>query len=127
MIRPVVKYSAVIYHSMLTSEQKGDLERLQARALKNIFSYVYSYKKLLELSKIPTLEERRIKACRKFAQKASLNARFASWFPKRRTGTRRGNEHEFADMNSRTDRRRNSPLFYFRCLLNDRIDYDVRK
>ena len=34
----------------------------------------------------------------------------------------------YVEMQARTDRRRNSPLFYFRRILNeDRVDYDVRK
>ena len=92
-IRPVVEYSSVIYHPMLTTEQSKDLERLQARALKNIYGYVYSHKKLLELSQLRTLEEERsIEACLKFAMKTANHPRFSSWFPMRRTGTRRGNE-----------------------------------
>ena len=127
MIRPVVEYSSVIYHSMLTAEQTKDLERLQSRALKNIYGYVYSHKKLLEMSGIKTLEERREQACLKFAVKTGNNPRFASWFPMRRTGSRRSSELKYAEQHARTDRRMNSPLFYYRRILNNRVSYDVRK
>ena len=83
MIRPVIEYSSVIHHSMLISEQCCDLEKLQARALKKIFGYIYSYRKLLEMSNLETLEERRVQACLKFATKTCSNPRFASWFPKK--------------------------------------------
>ena len=91
MIRPVVEYSLVVYHSMLTSQQSINLEKLQARALKNVYGHIYSYRKLLELSNLETLEQRREQACLKFATKSANNPRFASWFPKRRIGGRRGN------------------------------------
>ena len=112
---------------MLTSEQTKELERLQSRALKNIYGYVYSHKKLLEMSGIKTLEERREEACLKFAVKTANNPRFALWFPMRRTGSRRSSELKYAEQHARTDRRMNSPLFYYQRILNNRVSYDVRK
>ena len=127
MIRPVVEYSAVIYHSMLSAEQTNELEKLQASALKNIYGHVYSYNRLLQLSGIQTLAERRRIACLKFATKTAANPRFSSWFPMRRTSRRRGNILEYAEKNARTDRRMNSPLYFYRRILNDRVNYDVRR
>ena len=127
MIRPVVEYTAVIYHPMLTAEQSHELEKLQSRALKNIYGHIYSYRKLLELSNQPTLQEQRKNACLKFAMKTANNPRFSSWFPMRRTSKRRGDQLEYAEKNARTDRRMNSPLFYFRRILNNRVNYDIRK
>ena len=123
MLRPVVEYSSVIYHPMLSAKQANDLERLQACALKNVFGYVYSYRKLLELSGLQSLQDRRIQSCRKFAQKTANNSRFSAWFPKRRTGGRRRTDLEYVEQNARTDRRKNSPLFYYRRLLNERVEY----
>ena len=127
MIRPVIEYSSVIYHPMLTGEQTRDIEKIQSRALKNIYGHVYSYARLLELSGLETLEERRRKACLKFALKTANNGRFSAWFPMRRKSKRRGDALEYAEQNARTDRRMNSPLYYYRRILNDRVNYDVRK
>ena len=43
VIRPVLDYCAVVYHPMLTDEQDQIVERLQARALKNIYGYKESF------------------------------------------------------------------------------------
>ena len=40
MIRPVVDYGCVVYHSSLTIEQDSDIERLQNHALKCIMDLV---------------------------------------------------------------------------------------
>lgn len=41
-IRPIVEYSSVVYHSMLSKDQAEYLEKQQVNALKNIFGYVYT-------------------------------------------------------------------------------------
>ena len=43
VVRPVLDYCAVVYHPMLTDEQDQAIERLQAKALKNIYGYQDSY------------------------------------------------------------------------------------
>ena len=127
-IRPSIEYSSPIYHPMLTGEQETLIERQQFFALKNIYGFEYSHRKLLELANIETLKQRRIKATVKFATKAAANPRFQSWFPRRRKRGRNNEAEEYVEMKARTDRRRNSPLFYYRRILNEhRIDYDVRK
>ena len=82
MLRPIIEYSSVVYNSMLTAEQEEELERVQTRALKSIYGHVYSGTKLLEMSGLRTLKERREAASLKFAIKTSENPRFAGWFPK---------------------------------------------
>lgn len=127
MLRPIIEYSAVVYHSMLSKEQAEQLEKLQVRALKCIYGHVYSAAQLLKISQLPTLAERRQKACLRFAQKTSLNHRFSNWFPKRVKKLRGQHKEEFVEYQARTDRRKNSPLFYYRRILNtDRVEYDVR-
>ena len=128
MIRPVLEYSNVIYHSMLTQELEEKLENVQARALKNIYGHVYSKRQVLQMSGLQTLKERREAACLKFANKMVLNPRFAGWFPKRRLRGRQSDREAYVEYPARTDRRRDSPLFYYRRLMNtDRINYDVRE
>ena len=127
MLRPVIEYSSVIYNSMLTKEQVKQIEDAQSRALKSIYGYTYSKRQVLEMSGLQSLEARRQNACMKFATKLANNPRFSGWFPKRRVGPRSGAGHEYVEYQARTDRRRNSPLFYYRRLLNGhKKHYDIR-
>ena len=61
-MRPIIEYSAVIYHTMPTAEQMAYIEKQRTRALKNIYGNDYSQRKLLELSDLPlsTRERRRV-------------------------------------------------------------------
>ena len=123
-IRPTVEYSAPIYHPMLTGAQETQLERLQFFALKNIYGFMYSHRELLNISKIATLKQRREEICFKFAKKTAANPRFSAWFPTRTNSRVRKNKEHYVEMNVRTDRRKNSPIFYYRRILNeDRISY----
>ena len=127
-IRPTIKYSSPIYHSMLTGEQDMLLERQQFFALKNIFGFFYSNRQVLEKAGIPTLRDRCTSAAAKFALKTSQNPRFNEWFKVRRTAGRRTVDEEYVEHPARTDRRKNSPLYYYRRVLNEhRIEYDMRK
>ena len=119
-IRPVIEYSSVIYHPMLTAEQAAHIEKQQTRALKNIFGNEYSQKRLLELANLPTLEQRREEACVRFARKMSQNPRFEHHFRKKRSRARALVDEEFVEQQARTNRRKNSPLYYYRRILNDK-------
>ena len=128
MLRPIVEYSAVVYNFITTQEQEDDLERVQTRALKDIYGHVYSRKTLMKMSGLETLKERRDKASLKFVQKLANNPRFGGWFPQKRSSSRQLNTQEYVEYPARTDRRRNSPLYHYRRLLNmNRVQYDVRK
>ena len=109
---------------MLTSELSDKLERVQFRALKNIY---FSNRQVLQMSGLESLAEQREKACLKFAQKMVVNPRFAGLFPLRKTRGRKSNQDTFVEYPARTDRRRDSPLYYYRRLLNtERVEYDIR-
>ena len=114
---------------MITGKQQALIERQQYFALKNIYGFMHSYRQLLEMSGLKTLEERREEACVKFVRKTEANPRFSHWFPTRNTrSTRKGNTQEYIEFPARTDRRKQSPIYYYQRLLNtDRINYDVRK
>ena len=127
-IRPTIEYSAPIYHPMLTCAQSTQIERLQFFALKNIYGFVYSQRELLSMSGLSTLEQRREQACLRFARKTAANPTFTSWFPKRRNNRVRNNQEHYVEMGARTERRRNSPIYYYRRLLNEnRIPYNNKK
>ena len=120
-IRPVIEYSSVIYHPMLTAEQTSYIEKQQVRALKNIYGNEHSHRKLLELSELPTLEKRRQDACLRFARKTAANPRFQHHFKQRRARSRAESQVLYAEQNARTNRRKNSPYFYYRRLLNESV------
>ena len=116
IVRPVLDYCAVVYHPLLTDEQDQVVERLQAKALKNIYGYKDSYASMREKAGITTHRARRIELCDKFATKAAANPRF-DWFPLR-TGRSGRHAETYRELPARTDRLFNSPLFYFRRRLN---------
>ena len=116
VIRLILDYCAVVYHPMLTDEQDQVVERLQAKALKNIYRYEDSYAVMREKAGITTHHARRIALCDKFATKAAANPRFG-WFPLRNGRTGRHGE-TYQELPARTDRLFNSPLYYFRRRLN---------
>ena len=119
LILPTADYLDVVYHSMLTDQQDGLLEGLQVGALRVIFGYKISGRKLREMAGVKTLRERWVKHCDKFATKCA-NGRFADWFPLQ-AGTRntRGAEREkYVEKFARCDRLYNSPLYYMRRRLN---------
>ena len=123
MIRPVAEYGCVAYHSSLTDDQDERLERLQNHALLCIFGPGTSARKMREAAGIETLRKRREMLCDKFAKKCCANPRFAHWFPLKNTRTsarksRNGPTEIYLEEKARTDRLKNSPLFYFRRRMN---------
>ena len=117
VVRPILDYCAVIYHPMLTDDQDQVVERLQARALKNIYGYRDSYAVMRKKAGVTTHRQRRIELCDKFARKAASNPTFERWFPLRQGRSGRHAE-TYREFQARTDRLFNSPLFYFRRRLN---------
>ena len=77
-ILPLIDYSSVVYHSLLTSRQADSIENLQATALKIIYGCSQSYQKILEhhSKKLKCLHDRRERLVDKFVLKSSKNGRF---------------------------------------------------
>ena len=126
IIRPVLDFAAVSYHSMLSVDQTVRLERLQMRALKVIYGISFSYNQLLEKSDIVKLSDRRQSMFVKFALKNSLNSRISEkWFPTNpESGHHTRAPLKYKEFPARTERMLNSPLFQLRKRLNqhDRSD-----
>ena len=116
VVRPVLDYCAVVYHPMLTDEQDQLVEKLQARALKNIYGYKDSYAVMRAKAGVTTHRQRRIELCDKFAEKAAASPRF-DWFPARTARSGRHGE-QYQELPARTGRLFNSPLYYYRRRLN---------
>ena len=58
VILPVLDYCCVIYPSLLTDEQDQVVERLQSRALKNIYGFKMKYADMRERAGVTTLRAR---------------------------------------------------------------------
>ena len=96
-IRPVVEYSSVIYHSMLSEERSEYIEKQQTQALKNIYSNDLSRRRLLELSGLPLLRTRREQAAIRFANKMAIAPRFSHHFVQKRPRARSGKTVEYVE------------------------------
>ena len=118
----MANYGAVVYHSSLTDQQDEELDRLQNQALKCIFGPKISASKMLELAQIDSLRQRREELCEKFAKKCVKNPRMSHYFPIKcwRASSRLGGEL-YLETKARCDRLKNSPVFYFRRILNGKI------
>ena len=117
-ILPIADYCAPAYHSMVNDIQDQKLESAQTGALRAIFGYGKSARKLREEAGIQTLRARPIEQTDKFARKASPDPRFCHWFP-RSTARRSGrNSEEYVEKFTKCDRLMNSPLYYMRRRLN---------
>ena len=67
IIRPVLEYACVVWHSSLPEYLHNDIEGVQKRAL-IIICGLNSYKRNLEISELTTLRDRRQKLCCQFFQ-----------------------------------------------------------
>ena len=121
VIRPVLDYGSVVYHSSLTDEQDELLDRQQNQALKCIYGPGISGRRMREMAGLTTLRQRRIDQCDKFAAKCLASDRFSDWFPTkktRRSARKAGKCEEYVEKKARCNRLYNSPLFYLRRRLN---------
>ena len=58
ILLPVHDYCSCVFNSSLTQTQVNALERLQAQTLKAIYGYEHSYRSLLQMTGLQTLQER---------------------------------------------------------------------
>lgn len=113
-IRPLAEYCCPAFHSMLTDEQDQLLENAQVGALRAIFGFGLSARKLRQAAQVDTLRQRRIALTDKFARSALASDKFKHWFPRNLEGRSVRNREEFKEFFAKTDRLRNSPLVYMR-------------
>jgi len=79
VIRPVLEYVAPVWNHLLTKTQIDQIEAIQRRALRVIYSYTNDmpYISVLYCAAIPSLADRREQLSRKFLNQ-SLNPHLAS-------------------------------------------------
>ena len=119
-MRSVLEYTQVTYHSMLSREQAGNIERAQALALKIIYGAKKSYSTLREEAKVETMEKRRTEAFRKFSVKCSKNEVIKNkWLPENfETGYNTRRRNNYLEETARTEKLHKSPIFEMRRYLN---------
>lgn len=118
VILPAHDYSSTVYHHSLTAAQATALERLQARALKHIYGYQYSYRELLEWTGLDRLEVRREKRALNFARNC-IKGKFAHWFPLHQPARNTRSPLTYKEFPARCSRLQKSPLYSLRKMLNN--------
>ena len=127
LLRPVLEYCSVVYHSLLTGALSANIERVQYQALKCIYGCTgESYRTLLQKAGIENLETRRLKAIDNFTKKC-LEGRFEGWFPLRQTTRTTRSTRPYEEKYARCDRLKNSPLYFMRRRLNDLAQENERR
>ena len=89
--------------------------------MKCIFGPDLSARKLRALSGLITLRERREEIVKKFALKCANDPVFDHWFPRREVARATRNKEVYLEEKARCERLNNSPLFYFRRILNGKV------
>ena len=119
MMRPILEYACNVFGPMITNELAKKVENCQKKVLKIIFGYDHDYEKLLELSGIKRLDQRRKDLFRKFSMKMSASTRFSrKWLPKKECRENIRETKRYIEFHARTTRLYRSPIFTMRRLLN---------
>ena len=124
-IRSLLEQSCIVTHSMLSQENKSDLERVQMSALKIILKHEYiDYQHALNRLDMISLEERRENLCKHFAHKNVNNAVMKAHFESNlKTHIMKTRNPELYDITfAHTQRLKNSPIIYMQRLLNEDTD-----
>ena len=121
LILPLADYCAPAYHSMTTDEQDQEIERAQTGALRCIFGAGISGRKMRQKANMKTLRDRRVDLCDTFAKKCVANHRFQHWFPLTQGRRSARNKEIYQELPAKSDRLKNSPLFFMRRRLNGKV------
>ena len=86
----------------------------------NIWTQSFSYSKALKETGLPSLAARREGIVEKFATKLATNASFARCFPAQKPSTYTlRKEKKYKEEHANTERLYNSPIFFYRRMLNN--------
>ena len=120
-IRSLVENSSVVWHSSLKIAEIRAIERVQKVALKIILNEDFiNYSHALKISGLPSLYERRIMLCKKFAINCIRNAKTSHMFPMNMLKTEVNTRYpeKFFVQPARTERLKRSAIPYMQRLLN---------
>ena len=117
-IRSVVEQSCVVWGSAITEQEKSDIERIQKTSLRIILHDEYkSYENALKVTKLPSLNDRRLKLMLNFALKSTKNPKTQKMFLTNRVRTTRNTEKYVVPF-ARTERYKHSAIPAMARLLN---------
>ena len=121
VLRPVIDFAAPSYHSSLTKTQSDCIEKLQRDSMKIICGRTVSYREVIDKGVVETLRDRRLEATRAFAEKNIEGPFSERWFPRKEAhGYPTRAEKPFLEQRAKTERMRNSPVYFMRRLMNSR-------
>ena len=82
-VRSILEFGVPVWNAGITQAEVIDIERVQKSFLQIAMGQKYlDYKIALEKSNLETLASRRLKLCKKFADKASKHPKHSKWFVK---------------------------------------------
>ena len=119
LVRPTVEYAVPTYHPMLNQSMRDEIEGIQKRACRVIFGWDCDYDVLVDSGRVEALDSRREKLTMNFARKAEKNPRFEHWFEKSVPERTLRKQSTYVEKFARTERLRNSPLYYMRRAMNN--------
>ena len=114
VIRPVLEYEAQVWHGGLTKSQSSNIEKIQKRALRIIYSEK-DYDKLLRMAGVKSLCERRCDMCIELIRQMSQTShKLHHLLPQKLCNIRqretRLSSQLFYNYKYRTERFKNSPV-----------------
>ena len=120
-IRSIFEYCTPVYHSMLTSSQEHQLERLQRHAIRVCYGSEVPIEDVMATHCIETLKARRERRCDKFIRKAASNARFGTRWFKPRDGEDKNlrSRRQIQETRASSLRRFRSPLLFLQRRANE--------
>ena len=120
LVRPILDYSAIIYHSILNKTENKEMEDLQKKDLRIIYGRKTTYQDCLELSGVETLFDSRAALVDAFFKKTIANPRYEEWFPVRKfIHHDMRKENIYVEKFARSDRLYMNPLYFYRRRLNE--------
>jgi hypothetical protein len=120
VVRPAIEFSSPIYHSLMNMGQSARVEAIQKMCLPVIYGWSFSYRELLEMSGIESLEDRRKRRVDSFAIKAENNPPICElWFKKNdcRQDMRKFNKYK--EQRTTKKKQKSNPVNHFTKQLNN--------
>ena len=120
IIRSILEYSCVIWHSSITEEESRHFERVQKPALKIILRNDYEdYISALNLTNLQTLKDRRKQLSLAFAKKCLESEKSSDLFPRNQKNVNLRQKEKFFVTPARTERLARSTTPYLQRLLKN--------
>ena len=119
--RSVLEQSCAVWHSMLSQENKEDLERMQKIFVKLVLKNKFTtYDTGLLHLNLETLEMRRERLCLKFAKDSMKNNKFTDIIKESEKlhSMQMRQENEYKVTHANTERLKNSSVIHFQKIMN---------